>query len=98
MHKIRSRLVNFRVTEEEFEQLKSAAALRGSRCLSEFARLIMLGTAPGVNSHGSPESVDGKLQVFDRRLHTLESSVEHLMDELANSGHLKTECNPQNGG
>ena len=98
MHKIRSRLINFRVTEEEFEQLKSAAALQGSRCLSEFARLIMLGNAPGAHSSEGLDSVDGKLSVFDRRLHTLESSVAHLMDALSNPGHFKSECNPQNGG
>jgi uncharacterized protein (DUF1778 family) len=88
VHKIRSRLINFRVTEEEFDQLKSAAALKGSRCLSEFARLIMLGT-DGAHFPGDQESVDGKLSIFDQRLNVLESSVARLMDALSDPGHSR---------
>jgi hypothetical protein len=79
VQKVRSRLINFRVTDEELEQLKTAAAVQGSRCLSEFARLIMLGTA-----NGAPESPDGKLSQFDRRLNILEANVARLVDALAN--------------
>lgn len=83
MQKIRNRLVNFRVTDEEFEQLKTAAAVQGSRCLSEFARLVMLGTAAGAQAPAIQESLDGKLTLFDHRLHVLESSVARLADALA---------------
>ncbi len=77
MNKVRSRLINFRVTEEEFERLKNAAEVQGSRCLSEFARLVML----GADSASGPEyrSLDGKLSQFDKRLNALESNVERLM-------------------
>jgi hypothetical protein len=78
VQKIRSRLINFRVTDEELEQLKAAATLQGSRCLSEFARLVMLGTAGG-----SQESPDGKLSQVDRRLNVLEANVTRLVDALA---------------
>jgi hypothetical protein len=83
VQKVRKRLVNFRVTDEEFEQLKTAAAVQGSRCLSEFARLVMLGTAAGADPPTSPESLDGKLSLFDRRLNVLESNVARLADALA---------------
>ena len=85
MQKVRSRLINFRVTDEEFEQLKTAAAVQGSRCLSEFARLVMLGTAAGAHLMAIPESLDGKLSLFDRRLNVLESNVARLVDALGNS-------------
>ena len=86
MQKIRNRLVNFRVTDEEFEQLKTAAAVQGSRCLSEFARLVMLGTAAGAHLLEVPESLNGTLSLFDRRLNVLESNVARLVGALGNSG------------
>ncbi len=81
MYKVRRRLINFRVTEEEFERLKTAVSLQGSRCLSEFARLVMLGSA-GAHSGANPESVDNKLMMFDRRLCVLESHMARLVDHL----------------
>ena len=83
MQKVRSRLINFRVTDEELEQLKTAATVQGARCLSEFARLVMLGTATGAQSPAAPESLDGKLSLFDRRLNVLEANVARLVDALA---------------
>jgi hypothetical protein len=82
VQKVRSRLINFRVTDEELEQLKTAATVQGSRCLSEFARLVMLGTATGAQFPAAPESLDGKLSLFDRRLNVLEANVARLVAEL----------------
>src|ERR1035437_8185908 len=83
VQKVRSRLINFRVTDEELEQLKTAATVQGARCLSEFARLVMLGTATGAQSPAAPESLDGKLSLLDRRLNVLEANVARLVDALA---------------
>ncbi len=64
-------LLTIRVTDDEFEQLKTTAELRGSRCLSDFARSIMLETA----SSGSVPSrtLEGRMLSFERRLSALES-------------------------
>jgi hypothetical protein len=78
MQQVRGRLVNFRVTDDEFEQLKSACDRHGARCLSAFARQIML-SAP----HAHPEDLDRKLAVLDRRLSTLEVSLSRLFNALA---------------
>jgi uncharacterized protein (DUF1778 family) len=85
VYKVRRRLINFRVTEEEFERLKVAAALQGSRCLSEFARFVMLGTA-GTQACATPESFDSKLSMFDRRLAVLESHMARLVNHLDGVG------------
>jgi hypothetical protein len=82
VQKVRSRLINFRVTDEELDQLKTAASVQGSRCLSEFARFVMLGTATGAQFHAVPESLDGKLSLFDQRLNVLEANVARLVDAL----------------
>jgi hypothetical protein len=39
---VRTRLVNFRVTDEEYEQLQQAAARCGARSLSDYARQTLL--------------------------------------------------------
>ncbi len=71
--------MNFRVTDEEFERLKSASALQGSRCLSDFARSVMLTTAvpsPQPAAPGEPGS--DRLLAVERRLSALESSVARM--------------------
>jgi hypothetical protein len=80
VQKVRSRLINFRVTDEELDQLRTAATVRGARCLSEFARLVMLGTAAGAQFPVVPESLDGRLSLLDQRLNVLEANVARLVD------------------
>jgi len=85
MQKVRSRLINFRVTDEEFERLKTASVVQGSRCLSEFARMVMLGTAADPLSPAETESLGSRLSVFDRRLTVLESNVARLLGTLVSA-------------
>lgn len=80
----RNRLINFRVTDEEFRRLKTASTQRNARCLSDFARSAILETARGTN--GAPEPADAvtsQLQAFDRRLARLESNLSRLLDVFA---------------
>jgi hypothetical protein len=78
MQKARGRLVNFRVTDDELEQLKSACDRQGARCLSAFARQVML-SPPSAYTN----DYDGKLAALDRRLSTLEVSMSRLSHALA---------------
>ena len=78
MQKVRSRLVNFRVTDDEFQQLKEASDRHGSRCLSAFARKMVLST---FSTDG--ENVADRLVALDRRLTTLEDSLSRLFHALS---------------
>jgi len=78
MQKARGRLVNFRVTDDEFEQLKSACDRQGARCLSAFARQVMLSP-----HDAGTDAYDRKLAALDRRLSTLEVSLSRLFHALA---------------
>lgn len=40
--KPRNRLVNFRLSEEEFEKLRASCSLNGARSLSDFARAAVM--------------------------------------------------------
>jgi hypothetical protein len=81
MPKARTRLVNFRVTDEEFERIRSASDQHGARCLSDFARAVMFGQ-PNLHSAGSH---DDWLVSVDRRLTALERSMSRLTEALASS-------------
>ena len=78
MQKVRGRLVNFRVTDDEFQQLKQACDRHGERCLSAFARKLMLSAPPA-----SREEFADQLASLDRRLSTLEVSLSRLFNALA---------------
>jgi hypothetical protein len=78
MNNVRSRLVNFRVTDEEFQRLKAASGNHGARCLSEFARSVMLGT---FNSRPVDDnSFHDELLAYGDRLSVLEQNMARLMD------------------
>jgi hypothetical protein len=80
MSHARTRLVNFRVTDEELERLKTASGRQGARCLSDFARCVMLGQP---NLHPVAGSYDDKLLSVDRRLTAVEQSMARLVEALS---------------
>jgi hypothetical protein len=82
MRKIRTRLVNFRVTEEEYERLVTASDRQGARCLSDFARSIMFGG-----------SYDDRLLSLDQRLTGLERSMARLVEAVTGSGFQEANSN-----
>lgn len=70
MTKARSRFVNFRVTDDEFQQLKIACDRHGDASMSVFARKVIL-NAPGP----AGGNIIDKLDALDRRLSILEIAV-----------------------
>ena len=89
MQKVRTRLVNFRVTDQELEQLKSASDRQGARCLSDFARKVML-SGPTLD----PESLATKFVAIERRIANLETSMSRLHDVFAGSNAERSEPKP----
>ena len=86
MNRIRKRLINFRVTDEEFERIKTASDRQGARCVSEFARAVMMGGRPDTASDsGVSFTLNDKLVSVERRLAMLELYVSRLSDALSNS-------------
>jgi hypothetical protein len=83
--KQRSRLVNFRLTDEEYETFKWGCSLTGARNMSDFARSVVLqhinGHSNG-NGNGQTPPVHHKLQSLDRRVEELEASLKKLATAL----------------
>ena len=72
MQKVRARLVNFRVTDDELAQLKTASDRHGARCLSAFARKMILNAANDIEPRAD------RLEALDHRLSILEDSISRL--------------------
>jgi hypothetical protein len=83
LYKSRNRVINFRVTDEELAKLQWASRAQGARCLSEFARTVMLATAPGADVvTASDAGMEPTLQSLDGRLAAVESGLARVIDKL----------------
>lgn len=79
--KPRNRLINFRLTEEEFEKLRDACRDQGARSISDFARSAVMTQAEGPVSTSAPARLEVSMQALDAR-------VSRLI-ELLQSGQLR---------
>lgn len=72
----RTRLVNFRLSEDEYQTLKEAAIHQGARSISDFARGAIL------NSVANPkaENGNGHLDIagLDRKVTEIQGTVERI--------------------
>jgi hypothetical protein len=73
----RNRLVIFRLSEEEYQNLKAACVVKEARSLSDFARSAVLGSvdAEEINQ----ESLEKRLSGLGRRLSELEAGIQHIL-------------------
>ncbi len=84
MYRVRRRLINFRVTEEEFEKLSAVAQAQGARGISDFTRQVLL---ERINSQAADQAIlQEKLREFEERLERLEASVGGLAGALTHRG------------
>jgi hypothetical protein len=92
LHNLKNRIINFRVTDEELARLRTASDRHGARCLSEFARAVMLGTVSGREGERCIEekvqSLDDRLQSLDGRLVSVESDLSQVIETLSFAGEV----------
>lgn len=69
--KPRNRLINFRLTEEEFEKLRDACRDQGARSISDFARSAVMTQAEGPVSAAAPARLEESMQALDARVSRL---------------------------
>ncbi len=81
--KPRTRLVNFRLTDDEYDHLIAACSLRGARSLSDFARSAVLRLAdPQTEAVGYLQC---RLTTLDERVLELEDRIKRLIGLLHTS-------------
>jgi hypothetical protein len=78
--KPRNRLVNFRLSDEELENLRLACAAQGARSLSDFARAAVLRaveTSPAEQAQAQSQiaALDQKVQALQLQVITLAENV-----------------------
>jgi hypothetical protein len=80
----RNRLVNFRLSEDEFESLKLACENSGARSISDFARGSVL---ERIGSTQQAQSVPGgRVTNLDQKVSELEGRVGELLNLLQATG------------
>ena len=80
LQKLKNRIINFRVTDEELARLKSASNQHGARCMSDFARTIMLRTvAESGSARDGHGQIEEKIHSLDGRLTSVESDLSRVI-------------------
>ena len=90
----RTRMISFRVSENEFEKLKTESESVGVGSVSDYARLNLCGaehTVPPGQLEARIHQLDGKVQDLSSHLNRLVSLVERTHDAVVNS-------HPRNNG
>jgi hypothetical protein len=83
MLKRRSRIVSFRLSDEEYNSLKSVSAQRGARSVSEFTRSVACGNSAAENhdsNSGLEISINETLRMLADRMEALNSRIQTLTE------------------
>ncbi len=87
----RNRLVNFRLSDDEFERLKTACSQFGARSISDFARGSVLDRIlDGPEPEARPKE---RIVELDHKLAALEGQVSQLLNLVEATG--RTSIAPQ---
>ena len=88
MMKRRSKIVSFRLSDEEYDSLKNVSLNSGARSISEFTRSV----ACSVNDNG-PEKLENTLRALNERMEALDTRLQMLTETLQRKA---TEKNTEN--
>lgn len=87
----RTRTVNFRISDEEFERLKQACLAAGARSVADFVRSVVLGyeqradLAPPPRPRGEGKDVTKMRQAMEKLNHEVEE-LTGLVRRAVNAG------------
>ena len=90
----RTKLVNFRLSEEEFDRLKDACGTQGARSVSDFARSAVLSKFRQAVEPG----LETSLTVMNGKVGELECSLNNLIHQLGLSQQPMTMAASAAGG
>jgi hypothetical protein len=91
LHKLKNRIITFRVTDDELAQLKGASDYHDAKCLSDFVRTVMLGIVPGPSANAGPESsVQAGFESLYARLAAVESDLSRVIEMISLAKRLET--------
>ena len=83
--KRRSRIVSFRLSDEEYDSLKNVSATRGARSVSAFTRSV------ACNSNGDgAEKIEDTLRTLNKRMELLDQKLQILTEVLQNKNTVES--------
>jgi hypothetical protein len=77
--KPRTRIVYFRVSEEDFHRLVDLCPMHGARSISELARSAMQSIIRGTQSDAGDREVVEKLYAIDKTVSEMNQNLKRLM-------------------
>jgi hypothetical protein len=82
--KPRSRMISFRLSEDEYERLKQNSLAGGARSVSDYARLVLSDLVAGRLEVGSRPEV--RIEEIDRRIDELRHELKRLSEVVEQHG------------
>jgi hypothetical protein len=76
INKKRSRIVSFRLSQEEYDSLKSVSATRGARSVSDFTRSVAFQTNDRGN--GGMDMIEETLRLLKDKMDTIDLEIKKL--------------------
>ena len=84
--KRKSRMISFRLSDEEYEHLVNLCQTQGARSLSDLARAAMQSLITnGGNGNGTAD-IEERISHLDGRVKVLDRAVERLSQVVATAG------------
>jgi hypothetical protein len=84
--KRKTRMVSFRVSEEEYEFLRQHSLTRGARSVSDYARAALFGTVVDGDASGSAVALADRMHRLDTEMRELNYEVKRLRARLDPDG------------
>ena len=73
--KRRTRMVNFRLSEDEYRELKTICIANGARSISDFARTAV---CKSIDGNGTPEKFESTVRELHGKFEALDREVKRL--------------------
>lgn len=87
--KPKTRVISFRLSEEEYQSLRQRSLAQGAHSVSDYARLILCRFLAGQPSH-VPDEFEAKVVELDEKMR----QVEHQLKQLARAIRQSREAQP----
>jgi chaperonin cofactor prefoldin len=84
--KRRSKIVSFRLSDEEYDSLKNVSASRGARSVSEFTRSVACGKLDG-----NGDKLEETLRTLNERMELIDTRLQVLTEALIKTPTENTE-------
>lgn len=73
---IKSRILNFRLTEHEYQALQKASQENGARSVSDYARNVLLGPLPADEPRSLADELLHRLNDLENRVSALTQTIQ----------------------